>query len=341
MGISLTDVPPAGSNPLVCNVLSANVAPTNPPKVIVGISEAIVGTSKPAPADISHSSKKKKRSKEGDKSFSKRSRRDSPPQPLSGGLLDLSFSVSDRMNFRMSSAEREVVEQLSEREIVKASLELTGRGAMLMWYAEGFADQRGLEEIQKELVVEKKAASDAKANLEALTLEHSKCESEQTGLKKKLKDACVEVVMLTKRLQDLGLKYQAEKEETARQGADLRQAREKIKNQEEELVELHSENIRLEGKLHKETEDIDRLNQDVQLEHEEGFFKAIPQAAYFFKFDPTTVGFDLGQDVYSGTMKPIPTPVGEEEGPVTVQVEGGAGGQVGHEDDEAGKVDGR
>lgn len=232
MGILLTNVPRAGSNPLVRNFLSANVAPTNPPKVIVGISEAIVGTSKPAPADISHSSKKKKRSKEGDKSFSKRSRRDSPPQPLSGGLLDLSFSVSDRMNFRMSSAEREVVEQLSEREIVKASLELTGRGAMLMWYAEGFADQRGLEEIQKELVVEKKAASDAKANLEALTLEHSKCESEQTGLKKKLKDACVEVVMLTKRLQDLGLKYQAEKEETARQGADLRQAREKIKNQE-------------------------------------------------------------------------------------------------------------
>lgn len=106
-------------------------------------------------------------------------------------------------------------------------------------------------------------------------------------------------------------------------------------------MELHSENIRLEGELHKATEDIDRLNQDVQLEHEEGFFKAIPQAAYFFKFDPTTVGFDLGQDVYSGTMKPIPTPVGEEEGPVTVQVEGGAGGQVGHEDDEAGKVDGR
>lgn len=118
----------------------------------------------------------------------------------------------------MNSTECAMVEHVSEREIVKAALEFTTRGAMLMWYAEGFADQRGMEEIQKELAAEKKAAAETKASLEALTFEHSKCESEQAGLTKKLEDACMKVATLTKRLKDLGLKYDTEKEETAQQG---------------------------------------------------------------------------------------------------------------------------
>lgn len=74
----------------------------------------------------------------------------------------------------MSSAQRAPIEHLSEREVVKSALEFTTHGAMLLWYAEGFADRDGLEEIQKELA-EKKVVEDAKDGLEALSLKHSKC----------------------------------------------------------------------------------------------------------------------------------------------------------------------
>lgn len=93
-------------------------------------------------------------------------------------------------------------------------LEFTNRGAMLMWYAKGFADRRGLKEIQQELAGEKKAATDAKAGLEALTLEHSKCVAEQADLNKKLESACVEVAALTQQLKDMELKHDKEKKET-------------------------------------------------------------------------------------------------------------------------------
>lgn len=114
----------------------------------------------------------------------------------------------------MSSAQRTPIEHFSKREVVKSALEFTTRGAMLLWYAEGFVDCRGLEEIQKELAAEKKAVEDPKAGLEALSLEHSKCVIEQAGLTKKLKGACMEVATLTQQLKDLGLIYNKEKKET-------------------------------------------------------------------------------------------------------------------------------
>lgn len=136
------------------------------------------GTSNPTPVDVPRVSKKKRRSKEGERSSSKKSKRDDIAQPLPGGLMDPAYGVSDRIDFRMSSAQREIVENLLERQIVKAALEHTSRGAMLMWYTEGFADWRGLDEIQRELAAEKKAAAETKASLEMLTLEHSNWELE-------------------------------------------------------------------------------------------------------------------------------------------------------------------
>lgn len=238
---------------------------TVPVVIVAKPSEVAVVASGSTPADASRHSKKKKRSKEKDQSPSKRSKRDSPPRPLPGGPMDPTFGVSDQIDFRMNSAQRAVVEHLPERELIKAALEHTSRGAMLMWYAERFADRRGLKEIQRALVAETKSAADAKAALEELTLEHSKCELEQAGLKKKLQDACVEVATLTTKLQDLSLKYDAEKEETVRQGETIRQAKEKIKSQEDEVVELHAENIRLQGELQKAAEENVRLNQEALL----------------------------------------------------------------------------
>ncbi|WVZ21824.1 hypothetical protein V8G54_000368, partial [Vigna mungo] len=159
-----------------------------------------------------------------------------------------------------------------------------------------------------------KAAAEAKASLEALTLEHSNCESERAGLQKKLADACAEVETLTQKLSALGLKYEVEREESSRQRAALAEANKKVSTRDEELVEMHAENIRLQGEQQQTADTIARLNQDIQLEHEEGFFKVIRQAAYFFNFDLTFVDFDLGMDAHKGKMVPLSEIPGEEDG---------------------------
>lgn len=129
----------------------------------------------------------------------------------------------------MSSAQRAPIEHLSEREVVKFALEFTTHGAMLLWYAEGFVDRRGLKEIQKELAAKKKAVEDAKVGLEALSLEHSECFIDQAGLTKKLEGACMEVATLTQQLKDLGLKYNKEEKETGQLTQVLQQVGEKVK----------------------------------------------------------------------------------------------------------------
>lgn len=95
---------------------------------------------------------------------------------------------------------------------------------MVMWYVEGFADRRGAEEVQEELAAEKKATKEAKAALEALSLKHSKCEVTQ----------------------DLQVKCDEGEKETSRLKLALRQVGEKSKEQEGELADLCTENVRLE-----------------------------------------------------------------------------------------------
>lgn len=205
-----------------------------PLAVNVESSGAAVAASTQAPTNLSRSSKKKRRSKDGEKLSSKKSKRENSPRPLPGGLLDPSFGLSDWVDFRMSSTKLTVVEHLSEREVIKASLEFTTRDAMLMWYLENFANCCGPEEVQKELAAEKKAAEETKANLEALSLEHSKCEAAQAGLLKKLKGTCIEVATLTQKLKDLHVKCDEGANEINRLKLDLQQVGKKAKEQEGE-----------------------------------------------------------------------------------------------------------
>ncbi|WVZ17248.1 hypothetical protein V8G54_010230 [Vigna mungo] len=93
----------------------------------------------------------------------------------------------------------------------------------------------------------------------------------------------------------------------------MTEADKKVSLRDEELVELHAKNICLQGEQQQNAEHIAGLTQEIQLDHEEGFFKAIRQAAYFFGFNPTTVDFDLGMDVYKGKMVPLSEIPGEED----------------------------
>ncbi|BAT92848.1 hypothetical protein VIGAN_07169400 [Vigna angularis var. angularis] len=106
------------------------------------------------------STKKKRKSKEGEKSSSKRSRREgSVLRPIIADVFDPEFHVSSCVTFHMSSSQRVVVELMSERELINAILELTARGSMLTWCARKLANRRSARDLQAEL--DEKKTSDA------------------------------------------------------------------------------------------------------------------------------------------------------------------------------------
>lgn len=76
---------------------------------------------------------------------------------------------------------------------------------------------------------------------------------------------------------------------------------------------MHKENGRLEGELLKANKTIELLNENIQIEHEEGFNKVVRQAAYLLGADPLSAGFDIAQDVYEGKMMLVPVSDGEED----------------------------
>lgn len=207
-------------------------------------------------AQTDPSSKKKRRSRDGEKSSSKRSRWEgSDPRPLTGGLLD-------------PTSQRAIVESLSEKELTEAALEFTSHDAMLTWYLHRFADRRGVEEVQHELASSKKETEDVRAQLATLDLEHSKCKEAQEALTKKHEGACIEVATLTKQLTTLRTKFSEMAEENEQLKLSLQEAEGTGKKQKDEIARLTAEVATSHGTIRV-------LSEDVQIEHEEGFNKAL------------------------------------------------------------------
>ncbi|BAT92910.1 hypothetical protein VIGAN_07177700 [Vigna angularis var. angularis] len=113
------------------------VPPTSKVTVVIAPQPTLV-------VDLEHSSKtahatavvpsieKKRKTKEGEKSSSKRSRREgSESRPIPDGVFDPEFHVGSHANFHLSSTQPAIVEQMSEGDLINVALELTTRGAML------------------------------------------------------------------------------------------------------------------------------------------------------------------------------------------------------------------
>lgn len=109
-------------------------------------------------------------------------------------------------------------------------------------------------------MVEKKIVEDLMLQLEALTLEHSKCEKSQKALKKKFEDACVELATLTQQLKDARSSYDEATLETSRLRMEVRQLSEKGKKKEEELIRLRIQSTWFAGEVLKGNETIDLLS---------------------------------------------------------------------------------
>ncbi|KOM49248.1 hypothetical protein LR48_Vigan08g007500 [Vigna angularis] len=91
---------------------------------------------RPLSSFLPRTKEKKKRShKKGEKSSSKRSRREgSTLRPLSGSVFGIKIHIGQKANFHMNSAEWSVIDKMSEKEITNATLELSSRATMLNWY---------------------------------------------------------------------------------------------------------------------------------------------------------------------------------------------------------------
>ncbi|KOM34813.1 hypothetical protein LR48_Vigan02g096300 [Vigna angularis] len=144
---------------------------------------------------------KKRKTKEREKSSSKRSRREgSVPRPISGTIFDVEFHVSHRVNFHKNSSQLAMLEPLFERDITNTALELSTQAAKLTWYLCEFADRRGAEDVQAELNKEKKAFANLRAQLEALTAAHEGCEKQQADWRLKLDEVRRELAKTVEKL---------------------------------------------------------------------------------------------------------------------------------------------
>ncbi|KOM57931.1 hypothetical protein LR48_Vigan11g096400 [Vigna angularis] len=212
------------------------------------------------------STEKKRKSKEGEKSSSKRNCREgSSSHSIPVGVFDPKFHVSSRRNFHMSSSQCVIVEPMSEGHLINAAMELTARGAMLSWCVRELANRRGARNLQTELDKEKKTSDALQTRVEALAIDHTGCAERRAGLQTKLDDARAELTKTSYQLKAAGAKADQSVEEVGK----LRIKVKRLRWREEEL---------------------------------EGFNKALRQAAFLLKVDPLAFGFDINQDVFSGKM---------------------------------------
>lgn len=82
----------------------------------------------------------------------------------------------------MSSTHRAFLEPLFEVELTNAMVEMSTQASMLARCLREFADRRGVEHVQVELVAEKKISANLQAEVEALHLVQEEFEKKQVEL---------------------------------------------------------------------------------------------------------------------------------------------------------------
>ncbi|WVY94010.1 hypothetical protein V8G54_033098 [Vigna mungo] len=206
-----------------------------------------------------------RKSKEGDKSSSKRSRREgSVSHPLPASVFDHEFHAGSRVNFHASSSQRAVIEPTSEEELLSATS------------ARELAKRLGAHDLDREL---------------ALALDHGGFVERHLVLQADLDESRRQLAIANESLKiNRTWGDDMAQEEVGKAGDELVGQSEQLSK---ELLEANTENVWLASELVKANETITTLDTNVAIEHEEGFNKAMP------------VGFKIDQDVFSGEMRPV------------------------------------
>ncbi|XP_022632539.1 putative DNA helicase ino80 [Vigna radiata var. radiata] len=297
-----TSVPPPSHNtPLVNLTGSATAAP-----VVEIPSES---------APVTTSGHRKRKSRKGGKSSSKRHRREGkePVTPLSGGVFSPDYNVSHFIEFNRGPTYVALLESLPGRVMLDSVSEMANRTAAMIDYIREHGDVRGSGEVKELLNEEEKKAK-------AL-------EEELAGARKALEDEkkrSAEKLQETTQLLEEEQKAKAVAEENQRQleedVARLKEVEEKLQGQ---TVELHTELKKPCADLKTAEDKIISLNDSLVAEHEDGFYKAIRQVEVLMKVEkPLSLGFDIYKDVYHGVLMDIKDPEVAEAGEETAEGDG-------------------
>ncbi|WVY95420.1 hypothetical protein V8G54_034508 [Vigna mungo] len=209
--------------------------------------------------------RKKRSHKEGEKSSSKRSKREgSAPRPLSDGVFRPKFLVGHKDNFHMNSSEHAIVKELSEK------------GHYQHNSGDGVPGGKGTEDVQAKLVKERKTCAYLRARLKELT---SELQLKLDEAKRERKEA-LEKARLTHIKGDRAMK-------------EYKKLKGKMKEQAKKEAKLAIQNKAIAIKLSKVDEEIKALNESVVTEHEQSFNKALCQ------------GFDVMKEVHEGNLIPL------------------------------------
>ncbi|KOM49471.1 hypothetical protein LR48_Vigan08g029800 [Vigna angularis] len=180
-------------------------------------------------------------------------------RPLPLGVWDPAFTLGHKVELNMDNSEKKVVENMTEREIADAMLEMTTRAQMLAWHM-AYASDRGA--LQAEL-------DKTRAQLKDLTEAHAACESKQKRSEQLLKEA----EGLLSDARDSGRTLKKERNQMSNELEQAKRA----------MVALAKERNDLRAEAVERNELVEELKDAIMVEHTRDFQKALRQVGHLFK----------------------------------------------------------
>ncbi|KOM52336.1 hypothetical protein LR48_Vigan09g099500 [Vigna angularis] len=173
-------------------------------------------------------------------------------------------------------------------------------------YLREYADHRGAKDVRAELLSEKKIYDDLRAANEEVLLAQDESDKKNDELQVELDEAKEKLAGTINRLRDARANYDWLVEECGQLKVVV--ARQKI--MESGLIQ---KNRALADDLTKAKEKISKLEAGIVFEHEEGFNQALRQASVLMGFkEPFALGFDIEKDVFDGVLVPLESSATEE-----------------------------
>lgn len=198
---------PGGSQPLDGEGTSnpSSVPITTRVSPVASMNPHTEAASQSAPTGTSVPTHRKRKScKEGDRSSSKRNRRESsePVVLLPGGVFSVDYNVGRRVDFHMGPAHRAILESMSGPTLLEAIFEMSTRTASMVGYLRDYGDVRGSGEVKVTLLKEQEKTTTLEADLEALRKTREEEEQRLTEVRQELSQTSTKLKETTDKLNE-------------------------------------------------------------------------------------------------------------------------------------------
>lgn len=173
------------------NILNITTVVERDPIQVLNLEESSgTPTESTAPLERKRKSEDLEKSKETERSSSKKSRREPHhPPSLPASIFDPNFNVVAHSSLRAGPSQRAVIEGMSRDDMLSAALEFTIRGAMMILNVREFDRRQSNLDVNRQLSEERKANDALRVKLEVLTLDHQGCSERNDRLQADLDEA--------------------------------------------------------------------------------------------------------------------------------------------------------